>query len=257
MSHFLVAAIVKDTENIDEVLEKMMASYSENLAVEPYQEECWCVGNFAKKEIFDQLDKKFGKIQDVKNKFWEKINRLPQVKKDQNWRFSKEGEKYTDREWKKLMKPRFDAEELLKESHPDINKADVDCEDCNGTGKVMSTYNPKSKWDWYVIGGRWDGMIKNDSQKSTDNGFNFGDEHHKSENNVISVKDYLAIALKHPEKVIPFAIVTPEGEWCERGKMGWWAIVSNEKDEEKWLYEAIKIVQKYPDYYVVGLDCHI
>ncbi|MBK6906308.1 MAG: hypothetical protein IPH08_04065 [Rhodocyclaceae bacterium] len=24
----------------------------------------------------------------------------------------------------------------------------------------MSTYNPKSKWDWYVVGGRWDGFWK-------------------------------------------------------------------------------------------------
>lgn len=26
---------------------------------------------------------------------------------------------------------------------------------------VMSTYNPQSKWDWYTVGGRWDGFFKN------------------------------------------------------------------------------------------------
>ena len=27
-------------------------------------------------------------------------------------------------------------------------------------GNYLSTYNPASKWDWYEIGGRWDGMLK-------------------------------------------------------------------------------------------------
>ena len=27
------------------------------------------------------------------------------------------------------------------------------------------TYNPNSKWDWWEIGGRWNGLIKNNQQK--------------------------------------------------------------------------------------------
>jgi len=27
-------------------------------------------------------------------------------------------------------------------------------------GNALSTYNPKSKWDWYSIGGRWQGLLK-------------------------------------------------------------------------------------------------
>ena len=30
----------------------------------------------------------------------------------------------------------------------------------NAQGEPLSTYNPDSKWDWYVIGGRWDGWIQ-------------------------------------------------------------------------------------------------
>ena len=29
----------------------------------------------------------------------------------------------------------------------------------DGDWVEMSTYNPKSKWDWYIIGGRWKGML--------------------------------------------------------------------------------------------------
>ena len=32
--------------------------------------------------------------------------------------------------------------------------------DANGDWVEMSTYNPKSKWDWYQIGGRWSGMLR-------------------------------------------------------------------------------------------------
>jgi hypothetical protein len=38
-------------------------------------------------------------------------------------------------------------------------------EDFDENGRPISTYNPDSKWDWYVIGGRWDGWI-NDKEAS-------------------------------------------------------------------------------------------
>jgi hypothetical protein len=34
---------------------------------------------------------------------------------------------------------------------------------CLGTGTVMSTYNENSKWDWFVIGGRWAGYFAGES----------------------------------------------------------------------------------------------
>jgi hypothetical protein len=256
MSHFLVGVIVKDINNADEELKNLMSPYNENISVAPYDEECYCIGEKAEEEIYKTLDEKFGSIESYRKIFWERVNSLSQMK-DKEWQFSKEGRKYIDNAWKKEMKPRSDAEELLKESHPDINKANVACEECNGTGKRSSTYNPKSKWDWYVVGGRYDGVIMNNRRQSNDGGFNFSEDHHILGNNIISVKEYLKIAQDHAEDIIPFAIVTPDGEWCEKGRMGWWAIVSDEKDEEKWLYEATRIIKKYPDYYIIGVDCHI
>ena len=34
-----------------------------------------------------------------------------------------------------------------------------DCEDCEGSGTRVTTYNPASKWDWYQVGGRWEGEL--------------------------------------------------------------------------------------------------
>lgn len=35
----------------------------------------------------------------------------------------------------------------------------------NEAGEIgyMSTYNPDSKWDWYTVGGRWNGIAEGDS----------------------------------------------------------------------------------------------
>ena len=96
------------------------------------------------------------------------------------------------------------------------------CKTCNGSGIELTTCNPQSKWDSWVIGGRWDAG-KNIKLCS--------------------------------EMVEPFAIVTPEGEWIEKGEMGWWAIVSNEKSNWDVIYK--EVFKKYAGYQAAMVDCHI
>lgn len=35
------------------------------------------------------------------------------------------------------------------------------CSNCDGTGEVTREYNPHGIYDWYVIGGRWNGVLCN------------------------------------------------------------------------------------------------
>ena len=40
--------------------------------------------------------------------------------------------------------------------------------------------------------------------------------------------------------------------------MGWWAVVSNEKDDEVWDEEVKKLVSELPDNTLISIyDCHI
>jgi hypothetical protein len=55
----------------------------------------------------------------------------------------------------------------------------------------------------------------------------------------------------------PFAIVTPDGQWHERGKMGWFGQVSQKRSQEAWEAEITEIFQRYPDHLAVGCDLHI
>ena len=104
-------------------------------------------------------------------------------------------------------------------------------------GDLLSTYNPNSKWDWYTIGGRWNNYLKTLSGETTN-------EDYASE---IDWKD-----------IIPFAFVTPIGEWHERGEMGWWACVSNGKNIEDWKSEFKEFLDNLDeDTIVTVVDCHI
>ena len=109
----------------------------------------------------------------------------------------------------------------------------------NAKGEPLSTYNPDSKWDWWVIGGRWDGWItgKEDTGREA------------VEHNIATTE--LAIE----RGVIPHAIVTPDGQWHERGQMGWWAILITEN--EGWDAQAKEILSGYPGHQLLILDAHI
>lgn len=59
------------------------------------------------------------------------------------------------------------------------------------------------------------------------------------------------------QAAMTFAILH-NGEWHEKGKMGWWASVSNEKDRESWEDEWFRVYNSIPDDYTVTVvDCHI
>jgi hypothetical protein len=111
-------------------------------------------------------------------------------------------------------------------------------ESFNAQGEPLSTYNPSSKWDWWVIGGRWDGWITGTKASGE------------------SVADNIATTAQAIErKIIPHAIITPDGQWHERGQMGWWAILITENED--WDAQAGEILASYPGHQLLILDAHI
>ena len=108
----------------------------------------------------------------------------------------------------------------------------------NSKGEPTSTYNPDSKWDWYVIGGRWDGWI-NDRDIS---------------NNSVSHNIATTEAALERNR-IPHAIITPDGEWHEQGQMGWFGIMLTENDAYQ--SEARLLLGQFPGHHIIILDAHI
>lgn len=57
--------------------------------------------------------------------------------------------------------------------------------------------------------------------------------------------------------IVPFAVIR-DGKWFEKGTMGWWGMVSDEKDEKVWIKEFWKMFKELPDDTLISVfDCHI
>jgi hypothetical protein len=110
-----------------------------------------------------------------------------------------------------------DAWEIVKEWGYKIDEDD----------NVLSTYNPDAKWDWYVIGGRWSNYLylkeRDEEGERLTADYAYFDE---------VDWDYM-IEMNH----IPFCFVDWDGDWHEKGEMGWFAMTKNEKDDDSWVDE--------------------
>ena len=55
-----------------------------------------------------------------------------------------------------------------------------------------------------------------------------------------------------------FAVITEDGKWYERGEMGWFGCVADEKDAAVWDSEFAKVLAGLSnDHWVTYVDCHI
>ena len=124
MSHYTVAVITNGEKDLDEIL----APYDENIEVAPY------IGRTKKKMIEE--------AKEIKERILERMREK-----------EASGEKY---EVTDFEKPYLEAK-----TDEDFYKTQV-YDDAHYTedGDELTTYNPNSKWDWYVVGGRWDGLLK-------------------------------------------------------------------------------------------------
>lgn len=177
------------------------------------------------------------------------------------------------------------------------------CEECKGTGAYTFARNPKAKWDYHIIGGRWDGSLNKNNVKARNNPENHkpcdtckGEKQVKVENEKsekfgqmvdcfwcngdgwrvdgaklekfwekdsqnITTVDYVieARASREPGKwdYSCFSILTPDGTWHERGRMGWFGCVSDEKDRELWENAVSERLEENRGKSLVIVDVHI
>lgn len=108
-------------------------------------------------------------------------------------------------------------------------------------GKVFewSTYNPKSKWDWYSFGGRWE-------QWCTEQGF--------SPRTTVGEVEWDKI------EFIP-SVIVEDGEWVEAKRFGWFGSYTetDEADnwEEDWRQYFKEMSTSHPETTITFVDFHI
>lgn len=205
-------------------------------------------------------------------------------------------------------------------------------DESGGVAKVVRRTNPNSKWDWWVLGGRYSGRLRlkagavgiegepgsfgnstgidqarkgdidlaairseaaEDAANEYDafaratNGIDWPEpwpsvrerikdidearDFYHSQPMIVAMRKakihfsgpedfgkdrqaYIDAAVKRAG--VPFAFLK-DGQWIERGNMGWWAVVSNEKDPSVWQDEFWKMFDALPDDTLISMvDCH-
>lgn len=251
MSHYLVGVIVDDISHFTSQVEEILAPYDENMKVEPYISK-------TKAELIAD-----GRAH----------------KEDYSHRDSKDIQ-----DW---MKPYLKAntdEELYKLEIEDYKEDKIDKD-----GNVLSTYNPKSKWDWYSIGGRWnDGNnviqikdlklyneIDDVTRKMYEEAWHCFETNTELSEEVLNklfdgfnmwkgsyyIERYGTCDnwIKQNTSNLPYAFVDANG-WYEKGQMGWFGC-DNATQES--IDSYTEFAEKYftadenKDKYIVWVDCHI
>ena len=279
MSHFTVMVLSNGQKTVDELL----APYDESIRVEPYI-------NRTKAQM----------IEDAKRGQKNILDRIREAKE--------KGTEYNVSSYdEKLLACKTD-EEFYNYFYDEDEQYDED-------GNELTTYNPKSKWDWYQVGGRWEGLLKAKKGvkahspsllSSTSSGYTSPDDEHfdcalikdldfsvdpeeierrerwwevaiegaplkKGENEedfrTFYRKEYFLNRYKDKKTYAEvsstfstFAVITPDGEWHEKGEMGWFGC-SSETDDEA-LDWALHFKERFidtmdPNTVVTIVDCHI
>ena len=108
-------------------------------------------------------------------------------------------------------------------------------------GNLLSTYNPNSKWDWYAIGGRWEGMLTTKEGADTD----------QARLNMLNLDS---------KEFFTFAVITEDGAWHEKGEMYFFGNSSETEEEaEEWkkMYYDRFIKHLPSEILLTVMDCHI
>ena len=252
MSHYAVGIITENKINTEEELVDILEPFNENLEVPKYLYK-------TKAELIDLA-------KETKRVVLERIAEDPAQK--ENW-MDKYLEATTDEEFYNCEYDENFSEAYDKE------------------GNLYSTYNPKSKWDWWMIGGRFSNILDGEMQSTvgylkklnnslpkdlseeelkekykeeyknyqiliTEGDF-YKEEYYQQK--YPTFKDFILTRLTQST----YAVLTPEGEWLEPGTMGWFGMSNASiEDERNWPEKFNEILNKYPDnYWITVVDCHI
>ena len=235
MSHFLCLVIPgTDTEpaKISKRIETLLDPYDENKEMPSYQEECYCRGNIAQRHGSDVANEMHGQ---------RGIGFLAAHPEFSVEKSEPEHEKDLKRRltlYEKFCQPWDAYAEAAKRKHPMYNQCDPKCDECHGKGLRTTTANPKGHWDWFEIGGRWDGFVH---QMATGRKLN---------------QNFVRITKANYKKFSGYAVVDAKGTWHSKGKMGWFGISHDSMQEKRWTRTQHALFKKHIGYLVVGVDCH-
>jgi len=245
MSHATLLVIypksVKTMDDVQEHTDFVMSPFNENIEVEPY-----IVYKFAdRQKLFDNYLKKIEESDHLQD------------------------EDYLN-EWYYPYKE-AGADYWFKNYLSDGRTTDAE-------GNIISTYNPESKWDWWVFGGRWNQMLidKNGTECNICKWGEFDIDKYRQKR-VREHMEYLAsknpfitdsqrmteeeaIELYKKRHITTHAVMTEDGTWIEPAEMGWFGCTHGRTEsEDDWNKNYFDRFLKNldPEQFIAVVDYHI
>lgn len=212
MSHF--AMLVTGTD-----IDDAMAPYDENITKPKYLQ-------YSKKQLIEKGKRRIK--QNSKDENYQEYIKDREAYKEKNKEHTAHLNTLKELDEKQTWDDEKIYQDLIQWYEPDM---------ITSKGGVYSTYNRKSKWDWYEIGGRWENclILKNGTTAS---------QAYKSEIDWAKTDEFFGILHKN--------------KWHEQGEMGWFGVVNNPKNEEKWRKKYQEILNSIPEDTLISIvDCHI
>jgi len=236
MSHFLLGVILPEKverKAVRAYVEKVLEPYDENMEVAPYARPCGC-GEWRAQQRADAI------AAEETGLTWDALRETFRLKPE---------EERTQEAWTEHVASLREAEKRALARME--QKPDPDCSECHGRGTYTSTYNPNRKWDWWQIGGRWDGVLRG-KEPLYINGFTLADFHERVGHNLVKMAELT-------RECMPFAFVLPDGTWLQQGEMRWWGIVQREDvSPEMWETKTLDALKaRYGGLRVVAVDCRL
>ena len=149
----------------------------------------------------------------------------------------------------------------LKEMYDDFDEFAEDYYGNMHDGKYGYYYNPNAKWDWYQLGGRWQGelLVPEDTEfyRTGDSGVFGGPEYDYTPEGHIRVDQALSgdIAWDKMPNFSVYAILDDQG-WHAKGEMGWFGVSTDEVED--WAAVVTEYINNLDDEEKVSIiDCHI
>lgn len=232
MSHFVLMVISESGVPSPGLLDR----YDERIPVDPYQEQCWCVGLQAKQVANMQADAEMP-VEIARQEFYNRpdVKALVAASKAAgNHGFSSVLDTMWHHEYEQPREARLD--QLINESHQK-DKPNPHCTDCGGLGSVTTNTNPLAKFDSYRLGGQWADLFALLQRKD--------------------ISDLKTSTDPDGNPLRCFAVLTPDGVWHEKGAVGWLGIVDNEIPDAEWNTFFDMLPDMYANHKVLFYDCHV
>lgn len=216
MSHFCV--YVFHDKRVGDI-SNLLSPYDESIKLPPYVA-------YTREQAIEATRKD---IEDFKNsECYMEYSKDPKAYREK-WSNNKAHLDYLENEFPKKLKWSDDeCYEYMAEDYRLDGMVDKD-------GNLLSNYNPNSKWDWWVIGGRYSGVLKGKNSMLL------------SDLNIDDIET-------------PYAFIEPNGNWNQQGQVGWFGISTNEMNYDEWdrqFKDYLKSLSNNKDLAITVVDCHI